>query len=341
MKPNQQLSICIATGIYPPELGGPAEYAKNLASVWESQGHSVSVKVFSRFNYLPTGLRHCVYFLSLCVSVWKADFVFILDTFSAALPAVVISKIFRKKTILRTGGDFLWEGYVERTGDLVLLKDFYTAHTYPFSRKERVVFRIIQFILKHVDVVVWSTEWQKDIFVGPYDLKSQRSVVIENYYGAKFEYTEAQNKNFVGGTRALKWKNIPMLERVFGAAEVVEKGAHLDLEKVSHDMFIQKIKSSYAVIIPSLGDISPNTILDAIRCGKPFIVTQETGIYERIKPIALFVDPQNEDDIKEKVVWLLDPENYKEQCAKIKAFSFTHTWEDIAQEYIALYKDIQ
>ena len=60
MKSNQQLSICIATGIYPPELGGPAEYAKNLASVWESQGHSVSVKVFSRFNYFPTGLRHCV-----------------------------------------------------------------------------------------------------------------------------------------------------------------------------------------------------------------------------------------------------------------------------------------
>ncbi len=338
---TQKLSVCIATGIYPPELGGPAEYAKNLANVWRSKGYHVSVKVFSRFNYLPTGIRHCIYFASLCNSVWKADFVFILDTFSAALPALVMSKILGKKTILRTGGDFLWEGYVERTGDLVLLKDFYTKHAHPFSYKEKVIFHIIKFILTHVDVVVWSTQWQKDIFMEPYKLHNQKHTVIENYYGEKFPYVPAQNKNFVGGTRALKWKNIKTLERVFGMTDVIEQGAHLDLEKVPHDAFMQKIKSSYAVIIPSLGDISPNTILDAIRCGKPFVVTKETGLYERIKSIALFVDPKNTEDIKEKVLWLLDPENYTAHCAKIKAFDFTHTWEEIASEYVALYKEIQ
>ncbi|MEY4602132.1 MAG: hypothetical protein RL292_73 [Candidatus Parcubacteria bacterium] len=341
MNSNQQLSICIATGIYPPELGGPAEYAKNLADVWSGDGHRVFVNVFSRFNYLPTGIRHCVYFLTLCKSVWNADFVFILDTFSAALPALVMSKILGKKTMLRTGGDFLWEGYVERTGDLVLLKDFYTKRAHPFSYKEKVILCIIKFILKHVDVVVWSTQWQKDIFIGPYELIDQKHVVIENYYGKKFEYVAPVNKNFVAGTRVLKWKNIAVLETVFKENDVVALGVALDLERVPHELFLEKIKKSYAVIISSLGDISPNTILDAIRCGKPFIVTKETGLYERIKSIALFVDPKNSQDIKEKVVWLLDPENYKEQCAKIKAFSFTHTWEDIAQEYVALYKEIQ
>ena len=29
------MKILIATGIYPPELGGPAEYAKNLEYIWK------------------------------------------------------------------------------------------------------------------------------------------------------------------------------------------------------------------------------------------------------------------------------------------------------------------
>lgn len=336
----KKLSICIATGIYPPELGGPALYAKNLADIWRGKGNQVFVEVFSRFNNLPTGIRHIVYFLTILKSVWKSDFVFILDTFSAALPSLVAAKLLGKKTILRTGGDFLWEGYVERTGDLILLRDFYAKHEYPFSVKEKVIFFIITHILRNVDAVVWSTEWQKDIFLRPYGLEQKKHVIIENYYGEKFVYTPAQNKNFVGGTRVLKWKNISMLENVFQDVDVQSSGVYLDLERLPYEEFLEKIKKSYAVIIPSLGDISPNTILDSIRCGKPFIVTQETGLSDRIASIALFVDPKNSQDLKEKILWLSDERNYQLQCERIKSFGFTHLWDQIAQEYINVYKDI-
>src|SRR5690348_11398603 len=119
------MRILIATGIYPPEIGGPAEYAKNLKDAWNSQGHQVTVKVFSRFKFLPTGLRHLAYFLYIVPAVIRADFILSLDTFSAGLPAVLAARLFGKQIIVRTGGDFLWEFYVERTGELVLLKDFY------------------------------------------------------------------------------------------------------------------------------------------------------------------------------------------------------------------------
>src|SRR4051812_26577287 len=119
------MRILIATGIYPPEIGGPAEYAQELKNAWIARGHSVEVKVFSRFNFLPSGVRHLAYFLTLLPAIFKTDSILALDTFSAALPAVLAAKLARKKIILRTGGDFLWEAYVERTGDLVLLRDFY------------------------------------------------------------------------------------------------------------------------------------------------------------------------------------------------------------------------
>ncbi len=331
------MRILIATGIYPPEIGGPAEYAKHLKETWTKEGHHVSIRVFSRFNFLPTGVRHLAYLCYILPAVYRSDFVLCLDTFSAALPAVLAAKLWGRKIILRTGGDFLWEAYVERTGESVLLRDFYKTCISKFSKKEKDIFKMIKYILNNVSAIVWSTEWQKEIFVEPYGLSNQKNLIIENYYGPKIASQEPSEKNFVAATRKLKWKNISTLERVF--SEIGD--AKLDVEPVSHEAFLKKIASSYAVIIASLGDISPNTILDAIRLNKPFILTKENGLYPRIKDIGLYVDPLSQEDIKEKVLWLSNPQNYALEKAKIEAFTFTHTWEEMAGEYLAIYNNIK
>ena len=80
--------------------------------------------------------------------------------------------------------------------------------------------------------------------------------------------------------------------------------------------------------------------MDAIRCDKPFILTKENGLYNRIKDISIFVDPKDPNDIAEKVIWLSDPINYKGQQKMLENFTFTHTWEDIAREYLAVYDSI-
>lgn len=335
------MKIVICTGIYPPEVGGPAEYAKNLAEVWKSLGHEVSVKIFSKWNFLFTGLRHLVYFFSIVPKIVFADYVLLLDTYSCALPGVLAGRLFGKKIVLRTGGDFLWESYVERTGDLALLREFYKTKIPNFSLKEKVIFGITRWILKNVDAIVWSTEWQKNIFMKPYGLSTQRNFIVENYYGQRLSSFVPNKKNFVAMTRKLKWKHIEQLQKIFRRKEVSLSGIILDTAIVPHDEFLEKMRHSYAVIIASLGDISPNTILDAIRCGKPFILTKETGLIPRIKDIGIFVDPQNEDDIAEKILWLSKEENYQEQKKKIESFTFVHSWEDIAEEFMDVYNHIK
>lgn len=332
-------NIVIATGIYPPEVGGPSEYAKNLAEVWRNQGYKVKVEVFSKFNLLPTGIRHVVYFFSIIPSFLMADYIFIIDTFSAALPATFLSWILGKKAVLRTGGDFLWEAYVERTSDKVLLRNFYEKPVRLLSFKEKITFLLVRWLLRHVDTIIWSTEWQRNIFQEPYKLDKKKQIVVENFYGPRYESQEAQEKIFIGSSRETKWKNIDTLRKVFAREEVVNFGALLDVEKVPHGFFLEKVKRAYAVIVVSLGDISPNVVLDAISCNKPFIITKETGLYERIKSIAIFVDPKNEDDIAEKVCWLSDKENYEKQKRKMEEFDFVHSWEDIAYEYMSAYDD--
>ena len=333
------MRITLVTGIYPPEIGGPAQYAKNLKDIWVSKGHRVNVKIFGKFQWLPWGIRHLFFMFYIIPTVIMSDCIFTLDAFSSGV-VLVVGKIFSKKVIFRTGGDALWEGYVERTGDLVLLSSFYKTKLNNLNTKEKIMFRLMRWTLQNLSAIIWSTEWQREIFMEPYGLSNQQHFIIENYYGPKVESFVPERKNFIAGTRPLKWKNGERLKKVFDKPEI--KGDFLEYDNTTtpQDQFLEKIQHAYAVIIATLGDISPNTILDAISCNKPFILTVENGLTPRIKDIAVFVDPQNEEDIKNKVLWLSNEANYQMQKRKIEGFTFTHTWEEMGQEYLDIYKKI-
>jgi len=339
------MRILIATGIYPPKTSGPAQYAQNMHDFWSKMGHKVWVETYGIENHLPTGVRHLWYFFKIIPKVLKTDMVFGLDTFSVGFPATLACKIFNKKIVIRTGGDFLWEGYVERTGDLVLLRDFYNTRMHNLSFKEKMILFLTKWTLNNVDLLVFSTRWQKDIFKKPYELDERKISIIENHYERSHMNTlptslESGTKYFIAGTRPLKWKNITFLKKVFENEEIKSKEVVLDPSNAPYKKFMEKMSRSYAVILVSLGDISPHMILDAISLNKPFIVTEECGLLDRIGSVAITVNPKNEKDIKEKVSWLLDESNYVGQTKKIKNFSFTHTWKDIAQEYENLFKKI-
>lgn len=335
------MKILIATGIYPPQLGGPATYAKNIKDAFLSLNHTVSVKRFTIENKLPTGIRHICFFFKSFFSVLKSDFSLSLDTFSVGAPIVLASKILNKKSIIRIGGDFLWESYLNRTGEYILLSEFYGNNLEKLNLKEKLIFSVSKWVLKNADAIVFSTNWQKEIFVKNYNINKTNVSVIENFYGSKIDGLknyEKSKKVFVSGVRNIKWKR-GFLDNAFSKAQSVDQSLFLDKETCDYDCFLEKIKNSYAVILVSLADISPNTILDAVRCNKPFILTKENGL-DRLKEIAILVDPKNEDEIKEKILWLANPENYLSQKRKIEAFSFTHSWEEMANEFINIFKKI-
>lgn len=325
------MRILIATGIYPPALGGPSQYAKNVKLEWEKKGYEVKVKTFHFEHLLPSGFRHLYYFLKIIPRVYWCDFIFALDTFSVGWPATCAARICGKKIIVRTGGDFLWEGYVERSKELVLLKDFYQTTKQKWSGKERFIFHITKWTLSHCDALIFSTKWQRDIWLKPYGLEKVKVFFIENFYGQKEESFEPQNQEFVASTRKLVWKNLGMLKDV---------GAKVYLENSPYKELMVKISHAYGVLLVSLGDISPNLILDAIRLNKPFIITEENGLMDRIGSIAITINPLDKEDIKSKVSWLLQKENYNAQVEKIKNFNFTHTLEEISEEIIDIWKKI-
>ena len=61
------MKILIATGIYPPDIGGPAQYAFNLEQEWKKLGHEVRVIKFSDVRYLPRYSAYCLFLKVLFV----------------------------------------------------------------------------------------------------------------------------------------------------------------------------------------------------------------------------------------------------------------------------------
>lgn len=333
------MKILIASGIYPPDIGGPAQYARNLYETWKKQGHEVKVAAYRWERAFPPLVRHILYFLKIIRKGWNADLILVLDTWSAAVPTMLACSLMHKKYHLRTGGDFLWESYTERTGDLVLFRDFYQTRLAKLNFKEKLFFKWGGQSLRKATTVIFSTDWQKKIFENVYMLDKKKTCIIENYCGVREPFVEPENRAYVAGTRSLKWKNAEFLKSAFAQAQAQVKtrgltDIELDCGKAVYDSFVEKVRHSYAVVLVSIGDISPNMIFDAIHVGTPFILTKENGITNRVKDCAIFVDPLDKNDIAEKIAWLADPANRAKQAEKVRNFTWTHTWEQIADEIV-------
>jgi glycosyltransferase involved in cell wall biosynthesis len=335
------MKILITTGIYPPKIGGPAQYGRNLKIAFEKQGYNTTVKTFSFEDYLPSGIRHLFFFFKIIPAVLKSDVVFILDTFSVGLPTVLVCKTFGKKSIIRTGGDFLWEQYVERTDKKVLFRNFYDTEKNFLTKKEKVIFNLSKWTLINASHVIFSTDWQRDIFINAYDLKKEKTSIVENYYGPKEGDLEYSQKVFVASTRDLKWKNIDVLKRVFKKIKSEYPDVELFINNLPFPEFMDKLKNCYAVLLVSLGDISPNQILDSIRYNRPFVCTKEVGVFNRIKDAGVFVDPLNEMEVEQTIRNLLNRDEYEKAKERVRKFSFVHTWENIADEFIGVYNLIK
>lgn len=334
------MKILISTGIYPPKIGGPSEYSKNLKNALEMAQNRVKIATFGTEEYMPTGVRHTYFFIRILPKVMWSNLILCMDTYSVAFPTVFASKIFGRKTIIRTGGDFLWEQYIERTGKKVLFRNFYKEEINNLSLKERIIFSITRWTLLNASFVVFSTEWQRGIFIDAYGLDKCKTGVIENYYGNKEVSMDYKSKTFVASGRELVLKNSKILKEVFD--EISSQGdVSLYSKNEKHDVFMEKIAHSYAVVCVSVSEISPNLILDSIRFNKPFICTKEIGILDRVGEFGIFIDPLKKDEIKNAVLRLLDKDEYLQAVDKIKKFTFTHSWGQIAEELLSISNKIK
>ena len=328
------MKVVIATGIFPPEIGGPAFYSKSLSEALTAQGHDVRVVLYGSLKSWPTGLRHALYCLKLIRHSFGASSIIAFDTYSVGLPAVVASIVTRAPVIIRIGGDFIWEMYTERTGDLLPLPDIYRERN-RWGSKERFIFRVQRWVIPRVNLA-FSCEWIRDIWSDVYAFDALHAHVIENPIPPKLESKKPVRKNFAFYTRQIALKNNDAFRRAFNRAKNLHPDIELEEGMVPKDDLMRRMQECYAVVLPSISDVTPNYIIDAIRCGKPFLLTKYSGYAERFSDYGVIVDPLSEEDMTRGIMALAEEKTYDIYRKRLSEFDTVRTFDDIAREFVRI-----
>lgn len=333
------MKILIATGIYPPQVGGPAYYVQGLADALKGEGQEVKVVTYGALMRLPTGVRHVAFCMHLLPKLLWADKVIALDTFSVAWPLALATRLVRVPFVLRTGGDFLWEEYVERTGESILLKDFYISAR-AYTAKEKLILRATSYVLRRAHKVIFSTTLQRDIWVVAYNIPESKTSIINNAIDVPLSSVPPAQKNFLWYVRPTAFKNSARLHAAFAKAKEKYPDIRLEEGQLPKQQLLEKMASCYAVVLPSFTEISPNYILDALRFKKPFIMDKYSGLADKLGPYGLLVDPLDESDIAKSIEELASDDGYARAVARAASFSEVRTYKNVAQDFITLLQKI-
>lgn len=187
------LKITIATGIFPPDVGGPATYTEALGWGLAKEGIKVTVVCYSditgqrdeaypfpvqrvsRRHILP--IRYLLYLLTLLRYVGKSDLIYAMGPVSDGIPAWAVSILLRKPLVIRLGGDFVWERSLELGKTSAPLRTFYQE---PQDMFNRFLITVVNMVLKRAVSIVFSTDFQKGIYERDLGIPPEKGVIVEN-----------------------------------------------------------------------------------------------------------------------------------------------------------------
>ena len=97
-------------------------------------------------------------------------------------------------------------------------------------------------------------------------------------------------------------------------------------------------------VLPSYGEGLPMSMLEAMACNLPVIVTDVGGIPYVIKDgeNGLLIKPGNIKDLTEKLIWCIEHENERKELGSQgrKTIEKNHGIDKVADKYIQVYKSI-
>src|SRR5688572_18398665 len=173
------MKVVFATGIFPPDIGGPATSVSVLAEAWAAQGHRVSVVTFSDvgddgverpyevkriLRAQPAWRKHLSYLRAL----WRASSapgpIFAQDGVGSGLPAYIVATLRRRRLIVRVPGDVAWERAQVGFGYADTLEVFQNDMTVPPAI---FALRLIQrFVYRRADRVIVPSRYLADVARG-------------------------------------------------------------------------------------------------------------------------------------------------------------------------------
>ena len=299
------MKLVIATPLYPPEIGGPATYAKLLVERLPKRGIEVSLVKFSGVKKWPKFIRHILYFVRVLRATRSADAVYALDPVSVGFPASLAARWLRKPFFVKIVGDYAWEQGRQRFGVTQNLDDFVANERVP--RMVRLLRKIQTRVARAATKVIVPSDYLRNIVVS-WGIQKEKIEVIHNAVpqeepGLVPRTVEKLPRPLIVSVgRLVPWKGMedlidavallggqgnraslaivgdgPDLVPLVAHAEEKLKGGYIFTGALSHADTLSMMKHADAFVLNSSYEGLSHILIEALMLGVPTIATNIGG----------------------------------------------------------------
>jgi glycosyltransferase involved in cell wall biosynthesis len=288
------MRVLIATGLYPPESGGPATHTRLMEERLPAKGIEVVVLPFAQVRHLPKVLRHLAYFFKCLRRGWGTDIIFAQDTVSVGLPALLAALLSRKKFVVRVPGDYAWEQGSQRFGAVVPIEEFQQRS---FGLAVGLLRAAQHFVVRQAHRVVAPSRYLERLIL---DWGADPKRVSLIYNGVELPVpTEApaqrpQGFLVVSVGRRVPWKGFEALERVVAR----EPGWSVKIvSNTTREQALGWVKAADAFVLNSTYEGLSHLLIEAMSLGVPIVATRVGGNPELISDDeeGLLIPAQDEE----------------------------------------------
>lgn len=335
-----KIRVLVATGIFPPDIGGPATYSKSLLDELPKRGISVKVLSFGSVRRLPKIIRHFAYFLHVLSLGRGIDIIFAQDPVSVGLPSLLAAKILRKKFLLKVVGDYAWEQWQQNSKGQRSRVKFTTLDEFQNQKFDFVTElrrKVQKFVVGQAKLVIVPSNYLKKI-VGIWDVDQNKIKVIYNEFEvpeSSVSKEDARRKLGLSGSvlvsagRNVPWKGFQTVRDIM--PEITHQFSNAKLfifhNEPKENLFLYLCAADVFVLNTAYEGFS-HQILEAMAFGVPVVSTNIGGNPEIVRDgeNGFLVGFNDKEALKNKIIELLKNPELKEkfsQNAKISASKFT------------------
>lgn len=312
--------LLIATGIYPPDIGGPSTYTTLLEKELPSCGFVVDHLAFTEYRKKPKIVRHLLYFWDCWKKAKGFDAIYAQDPVSVGLPALIAARLRGKKFFIRVAGDYAWEQSAQRFGVKENIDGFQKKIYGPRVGLLRLIQR---FVVGRADLVITPSNYFRKL-VGGWINNPEKVHTIYNGVRLLAPHAVIKNKTLTSIGRLVPWKGFDFLIRLMTTPElkdfklrIIGDGPDRErLEGIIKELHLEgRVELSGEVsreimlkdYLPNAGIFILNTkfesfsfaVVEAMNVGLPIIATRIGSIPELIEDgrEGILVEPDNKDQI--------------------------------------------
>lgn len=360
--------LVIATGIYPPQIGGPATYAKLLVDELPKRGWEVGVVNFGDVRHLPRFVRHVVYAVRLYKALRFNSIILALDPVSVGLPSFIVSRITGRKYIVKVVGDYAWEQGIQRFDVRDSLDDFVKRSNYPLQVRFLRYFQVQ--ITKRAEKVITPSFYLKNI-VAQWGISEDKISVIYNAMSSQPEIHSKEDIRLKYGIdgfviltagRLVPWKRVGVVIRALEDikksipdARLIIAGSGPEERKLKEivagnnvvesvsftgdlpqDMLWEYVSMADVFVLNSSYEGLSHVLLEVMMLGTPIVASNAGGNPELIENLVngLLVRGSDEKELAQAVVTLQNEEYAQQLVQESKKKVATFSVENMVNNFI-------